>query len=664
MARFDSILVANRGEIALRIMKTARSLGYRTIAIYSEADLNAPHVKFADDAVCVGPAPVSESYLRADRVIDATRQTGAGAVHPGYGFLSENSEFARACAGSGVVFIGPPAKAIDLMGNKAAARRRMIKSSVPCVPGYEHKDQSDKKLITAAARIGYPIMVKAAAGGGGRGMRMVRNAEELSAALIAARSEALNAFGSDQMILEKAIIKPRHVEVQIFVDAHGKAIHLGERDCSIQRRHQKVIEEAPCPIMTPDLRAAMGQAAVDAAMSIDYLGAGTVEFLLDASGKFYFLEMNTRLQVEHPVTEMITGLDLVALQISVAQGDPLPLTQDEIQLDGHAIEARLYAEDPAQNFLPMTGHIDLWQPYRSEGVRIDSGIATNSDVSPYYDPLLAKVVTWGPDRETATARLIAALEKSRLFGVKTNKGFLSAVLGKETFARGEATTAFIDEEFSDEDLTPPILSEPEAMIAAVLQYEDARERAMTASLGINPELANFSSSGVLETDYRYINEGETRDVTVVASGGRYLVTCGTETATVTVESSDSTEPRLRIDGRLVSVGALISQCGHIHLDHNGRIFALRNELEFSAAGAEAGGGGRVTAPMHGALLEISVTVGETVTKGTRLAVLEAMKMQHLIKAEIDGTVTEIQASPGGQIAADEVILLIEPTEES
>jgi len=663
MSRFNSILVANRGEIALRVMKTARSLGYRIIAVYSEADANAPHVKFADDAVCLGPAPVGESYLRADKILGAAKQTGAGAVHPGYGFLSENTEFAGACADAGIVFIGPSADTVDLMGNKATAKRRMVEAGVPCVPGYEDKDDTDAKLIEAADKIGFPIMVKAAAGGGGRGMRLVHTAEDLLDALTSARSEALNAFGSDALILEKAIFRPRHVEFQIFADAHGNAIHLGERDCSVQRRHQKVIEEAPCPVMTPDLRAAMGKAAVDAALSINYLGAGTVEFLLDASGEFYFLEMNTRLQVEHPVTEMITGLDLVALQISIAQGEPLPVTQDKVLLNGHSMEARLYAEDPARDFLPITGHVDLWQPYQSEGVRIDGGIETGSDVPAFYDPMIAKVITWGPNRETATARLIAALDNSRLFGLKTNKSFLSAILGKKTFAKGEATTAFIAEEFSAENMKPLVLSETEAMIAAVLQYEDARERSMAATLGINPELANFSSSGRLETRYRYVTEGEHRDVSVTATEGRYDVTCGEVSATVTVERQAGTEARLRVNDNVVSVGALITERGHIHLEHAGRAFALRNEIAFSAAGKEESGGGRVTAPMHGTLLEISVAVGDTVSKGTRLAVLEAMKMQHLIEAEIDGTVVEVQASAGGQIAADDVILLIEPAEE-
>ena len=660
MSRFSSILVANRGEIALQVMKTARLLGYRTIAVYSEADINAPHVDFADDAVCIGPSPVGESYLRADRIVDAAKQTGAEAVHPGYGFLSENADFAKACADAGLVFIGPSAKAIELMGNKATAKRRMIKANVPCVPGYVGKDQSDEKLTAAASAIGFPVMVKAAAGGGGRGMRLVHSAADLQTALRSARSEARNAFGSDEMILEKAILRPRHVEVQVFADAHGNTIHLGERDCSVQRRHQKIIEEAPCPVMTPDLRAAMGKAAVDAAQSIGYLGAGTVEFLLDATGKFYFLEMNTRLQVEHPVTEMITGLDLVALQISVAQGDPLPLSQDEVQLNGHAIEARLYAEDPAQNFLPMTGHIDLWQPCQGEGVRIDSGIATGGDVSPYYDPMVAKVITWAPNRETAIARLTTALDKSLLFGTRTNKSFLKAILNRETFGKGQVTTAFIAEEFSKDDLKPPVLSETEAMIAAVLQYEEARTRAMAATLGVNPELANFSSTGHLKTDYRYITQGVTRDVTVTATEGRYVVICGETRAAIAIERRIGPETRLRVNGNVRLVASLIPDRGHFHMEHAGQTFALRNEFDFAAAGEEAGGGGYVTAPMHGSLLEICVAVGETVTKDTRLAVLEAMKMQHSIVAEIDGTVTDLLAIPGSQIAAGDVILLIDP----
>ncbi len=375
VSRIRSILIANRGEIAVRVMRTAKALGYRTIAVYSAADADAPHVRMADDAALLGPAPAAQSYLDGTRILRAAAQTGADAIHPGYGFLSENAAFARAVTAAGLVFIGPSAESIEMMGNKAAAKRRMIAAGVPCVPGYEEQDQSDATLIGAAARIGYPLMVKAAAGGGGRGMRLVHEANALSGAIASARSEALNACGSADLILEKAIARPRHVEFQVLADSHGNTLHLGERDCSVQRRHQKVVEEAPCPVMDDVLRARMGAAAVEAARSIDYRGAGTVEFLLDEYGEFYFLEMNTRLQVEHPVTEMITGLDLVALQIRVAEGRPLGMTQDEVRLSGHAIEARLYAETPARNFLPASGRVALWQPVSGEGVRVDAGIA-------------------------------------------------------------------------------------------------------------------------------------------------------------------------------------------------------------------------------------------------------------------------------------------------
>ena len=374
---FDSILIANRGEIACRIIRTAKAMGFRTIAVYSDADSHTPHVKIADQAVNIGPAPVGESYLVVDKILAAAKETNAGAIHPGYGFLSENADFAKACKKHGLVFIGPEPDAIDLMGDKAKAKRRMIKAGVPCIPGYQGKKQDDMTLIAESKKIGFPIMVKAAAGGGGRGMRFVDNPKQLLNAIKDARSEAANAFGSDVLILEKAIQQPRHVEIQIFADKYGNTIHLGERDCSVQRRHQKVLEEAPCPIMTPVLREKMGAAAVKAAKDIGYVGAGTVEFMLETSGQFYFLEMNTRLQVEHPVTEMITGLDLVALQIRVARGETIDLAQDDIKLTGHAIEARLYAEDPAQDFLPATGLINLWEPASTDGIRIDSGIAVS-----------------------------------------------------------------------------------------------------------------------------------------------------------------------------------------------------------------------------------------------------------------------------------------------
>jgi len=660
LRRFNKILVANRGEIALRVMRTSKALGYHTVAVYSEADAQAPHVQFADDAVCIGPAAVGESYLVAKRIIDAARESGAEAIHPGYGFLSENASFSKACEEAGLVFIGPSAASIELMGNKAAAKRRMRQAEVPCIPGYEDKDQSDGQLISAAKDIGFPIMVKAAAGGGGRGMRLVQDAADLTNAIESARSEALNAFACDELILEKAIVQPRHVEVQIFADSHGNAIHLAERDCSVQRRHQKVVEEAPCPIMTEELRARMGTAAVDAAKSISYCGAGTVEFLLDASGEFYFLEMNTRLQVEHPVTEMITGLDLVALQIKVAQGEAIGLSQEDIRLNGHAVEVRLYAEDPARDFLPVTGHIDLWQPASGEGVRIDAGIASGQDISPFYDAMIAKVIAWGETRDVAISRLIVALKNTRLFGTKTNKSFLVDVLSKETFKKGAATTAFIAEEFGEGGVQEAPLSMSDASIAAVLQYQASRTRVLEYGLGVNPELMNWSSAGHLETHIKYCTDGHCLELVLVTSkAGEYEVSCEDIRTSVVLMGIDGTEAKLSIDGRRFQVGFFVPEEGRIYLDVDGRTHTLRNEFAFSDQHEEVGGGGRVSSLMHGTLLEVFVDTGDAVSKGDRLGVLEAMKMQHEILAQIDGVVTHIHIDGGSQVAADDLIMEIE-----
>jgi len=671
---FASILVANRGEIAVRVIRTARALGYRTIAVHSEADAGAPHVALADDAVAIGPAPAAQSYLDGARILAAAQETGAEAIHPGYGFLAENAGFARACTAAGLVFIGPGAEAIELMGNKAAAKRRMVAAGVPCIPGYEDPDQGDAVLAEAAGRIGYPLMVKAAAGGGGRGMRLVTAAAGLQAALEAARSEARNAFGSDELILEKAILRPRHVEIQVFADAHGTVLHLGERDCSVQRRHQKVVEEAPCPVVTEGLRAAMGAAAVEAARSIGYLGAGTVEFLLDADGAFYFLEMNTRLQVEHPVTEMITGLDLVALQIRTASGLPLDMTQADVTLSGHAIEARLYAEDPAQGFLPATGRIDLWQPAAGEGLRVDAGIESGSEISPWYDPMMAKVIAWGETREIARQRLVRALRGTTLFGPASNRGFLIQVLERDSFARGEATTAFIADEFGEDGLAAPLPGPREAAIAAVLQFRYERDRARANSLQVSPALLDWTSTGALATRYVYPNAGPGGgpgggteiDLLVSPQGrDRYLVrhagTGGEAAGEMQVELLEMAAQgaRLAVDGRRVDVFHFQPGPGLLDLSIGDASFRFRNRIAFPPGAAEAAGGGRVLAPMHGALLEVFVKPGDQVTIGSRLAVLEAMKMQHDILAEIDGVVQEVLAAAGAQVAADDLLVEIE-----
>ncbi len=440
---FSKILVANRGEIAWRIMRTAKAMGYRTVAVHSDADRDAPHVSFADEAIRIGPPPIGESYLSIDRILEAAHTSGADAVHPGYGFLSENEAFATACEKAGLVFIGPPPAAIAAMGNKAAAKRRMIDAGVPCVPGYQGADQSDAHLERESRKIGLPVMVKAAAGGGGRGMRLVEQDGDLLDAIRMARTEAASAFGSGELILEKAVTDARHVEIQVFADNHGNVIHLGERDCSVQRRHQKVIEEAPSLAVNADLRARMGAAAVAAARTIGYRGAGTVEFLLGSDGAFYFLEMNTRLQVEHPVTEAITGLDLVEWQLRVARGEALPLEQDQVQLEGHAIEVRLYAEDAYADFLPQTGQIDVWRPASGPGVRTDHGMKDGLAISPFYDPMIAKVIAHGATREEARRRLIKALRDTVVLGPTTNRHFLIRLLEHPEFAAGKTTTAFL-----------------------------------------------------------------------------------------------------------------------------------------------------------------------------------------------------------------------------
>ena len=447
---FEKVLVANRGEIACRVLQSARSLGYRTVAVFSEADAGARHVQLADEAVCIGPATAAESYLNVPALLDACRRSGADAVHPGYGFLSENADFAAACAEAGVTFIGPPAEAIRLMGSKRLSKIAMQEAGVPCVPGYQGEDQSDDTLIKEAEAVGLPLMIKASAGGGGRGMRVVTEPQQIAAQLKSARQEAKSSFGNDELILERAVINPRHVEIQVFGDHHGNVIHLGERDCSVQRRHQKVVEEAPSPVVDEDLRRRMGEAAVNAAKACDYVGAGTVEFLLGADGEFYFLEMNTRLQVEHPVTELVTGQDLVAWQLRVASGEPLPLTQEQVRLTGHAMEVRLYAEDPAQGYLPQTGPVLSWRPASGEGVRIDHGLVDGAEVGSHYDPMLAKIIAFGASRDEARRRLIRAVEDTVLMGLDDNRRFLAAILRHPEFAAGDATTAFIDGPFADD----------------------------------------------------------------------------------------------------------------------------------------------------------------------------------------------------------------------
>ena len=593
MTRFTSILVANRGEIACRIIRTAKAQGYRTVAVYSEADAMAPHVQMADEAVFIGASPVNESYLVQDKIISAAQTSGAEAIHPGYGFLSENADFARAVEAAGLTFIGPSPDAIHLMGNKAQAKRRMIEAQVPCVPGYEGEDQSDDALLAQGIKIAPPLMVKAAAGGGGRGMRLVLDIEELANAIKLARAEAESAFGNGELILEKAIMRPRHVEVQVFADSMGNTVHLGERDCSVQRRHQKVVEEAPCPIMTEALRAEMGAAAVAAARSINYRGAGTVEFLLDESGTFYFLEMNTRLQVEHPVTELITGLDLVALQLQVAQGEPLGLTQDDITLQGHAIEVRLYTEDPAQDFLPTSGPVDLWSPASGTGIRVDSGICTGQEISPFYDPMVAKVIASGPSREIARLRLIEALKETVLFGTAHNRDFLVACLEKDTFAQGRATTAFIAEEFPAGEITDPIPEFADSAVAAVLELALQHASLYDSSVIVAPQLRDWTSASPLVSRKQYVHGDVIHDLAVMSLGdSRYQVFDGQESTVIELRSMDGNTAHVGIDASQHVARYQLPEPGRLHLSIDGRAAQYRDMIRLDGVQDQSGGGQR------------------------------------------------------------------------
>jgi geranyl-CoA carboxylase alpha subunit len=669
MNNFNSILIANRGEIACRVIRTAKKLGYRTVAVYSDADASAPHVQLADDAVRIGPGPVGESYLVPELILQAAASSGAESIHPGYGFLSENAAFAEAVESAGLVFIGPTREAIDVMGNKAESKRRMIEAGVPCVPGYEGHDQSDKTLLAEGLKIDLPLMVKAAAGGGGRGMRLVHDQADLANAIKLARAEAEGAFGSGELILEKAIIKPRHVEIQVFADTMGNTVHLGERDCSVQRRHQKVVEEAPCPVMTPELREKMGQSAIDAAKSVNYRGAGTVEFLLDDSGFFYFLEMNTRLQVEHPVTELITGLDLVALQISVAQGEPLGLSQADINLEGHAIEVRLYTEDPSQDFLPASGPVDLWVPAPGVGVRIDDGISSGQAISPFYDPMVAKIIGYGPTRETARLRLIGALKETVLFGTPNNKDFLIQCLEKQSFIDGAATTAFIAEEFSEADLAVAPVSFSDSAVAATLDLWLENKAYFQHSLLVSCELKNWTMASAMVSRKQYQFDETTHDLSISpvnSSVDTYQVTDATaeQSAVIQVVSIQANAAVVLLDGVKLVAQFMQRQRGQMYCSIGGRGAFFKDLIILDGALAEAVGGGRVIAPMHGLLLEVMVKPGDEVSKGQTLAVLEAMKMHYEIQAEIDGTVAEVAAVAGKQVAADDVLIDINENEDA
>ena len=648
---FKKILIANRGEIACRIIKTCKRLGIRTVAVYSEADATALHVREADEAVAIGPAAAAESYLVMDKIIAAAKETGAEAVHPGFGFLSENAKFVEALEAAGLVFIGPPVKAIGAMGDKITSKKLAAEAKVSTVPGHPDAIDDEAEAVKVAGEIGYPVMIKASAGGGGKGMRVVHQAADFAEALQAARREAMASFGDEHVLLERYLAAPRHIELQIFRDDHGHGVHLFERDCSSQRRHQKVVEEAPAPGLGEALRQAMGEAALKAAEAIDYRGAGTVEFLLDGEA-FYFMEMNTRLQVEHPVTEMITGFDLVEWQLRVAAGEPLPASQEEISISGHAIEARLYAEDPANGFLPSTGELlHLAFPEGAEGIRIDSGVRGGDRVTVHYDPMIAKVIAWGGDRDAALRRLQQALARTEVAGVVTNVEFLRAVLGHTRFAAGVVDTSFIDAQRAA--LLPPAGELPESALAAaalaemVWRRDVARSAAAQSDDPHSPwQLTNgWRLNSETHSDLTFHHGEETLDVRVVFGWeGLRLGLPGGEVSAA-VESLPGGALALRLGD--ASFTARVLRRGlqrWVLLEGRSYILTLHDDMQ--GLGGEVGANGRILAPMPGKVTAVLVAPGDEVGEGTPLLRLEAMKMEHTLTAPHDGRVEALRCAAG------------------
>ena len=668
---FNKILIANRGEIACRVAATARRMGVRTVAVYSDADAHAKHVAACDEAVHIGGSAPADSYLQWERILAAAKATGAQAIHPGYGFLSENEAFADACAKAGLVFIGPPSSAILAMGLKAESKRLMEKAGVPLVPGYHGADQDPAMLRHEADRIGYPVLIKASAGGGGKGMRVVEKSEDFAAALASCQREARNSFGSDAVLVEKYVLRPRHIEIQVFGDTHGNCVYLFERDCSVQRRHQKVLEEAPAPGMTPELRQQMGLAAVAAAKAVNYVGAGTVEFIVEQPGgydrpqdmRFFFMEMNTRLQVEHPVTEAITGLDLVEWQLRVASGEPLPLKQDELRMHGHAIEARICAETPDNQFLPATGRLDVYHKpeavsFERGSVRVDDGVREGDAISPFYDSMVAKLIVHGATRAEALARLDAALAQTRIVGLATNVQFLRHVAASASFASAQLDTALIPRE-AEVLFQQDRVGRPLAVAAAVAQTLIAER----ASEGADP----FSRTDgwrpfgltVRHFDFEYRGESLQAQLTYLHDGALLLNLCDVTGPLVftALESDSGTVMDLQFNGQRQRVQTWQrDELVHVFCDLGATVITEIDAL--AHAGEAAAEGGRLTAPMPGKVVSFSVKAGDAVTKGQALAVMEAMKMEHTIAAPADGTVAELLYAPGDQVAEGADLLKI------
>jgi 3-methylcrotonyl-CoA carboxylase alpha subunit len=652
---FTSVLIANRGEIACRIARTAKRLGMRTIAVYSDADANALHVRSCDEAYRIGPAPARESYLVIDALIEAARKSRAECIHPGYGFLSEKPEFAEACAHAGIVFVGPPPDAIRAMGLKDRAKALMEKAGVPVVPGYHGEQQDPKLLKRKAYEIGYPVLIKAVAGGGGKGMRRVDRHADFDEGLESAMREAASSFGDDRVLIEKYVSAPRHIEIQVFADSHGNAIHLNERDCSLQRRHQKVIEEAPAPGMTDEIRASMGAAAVAAAKAVGYVGAGTVEFIADGanglkSDGFWFMEMNTRLQVEHPVTESVTGQDLVEWQFRVAAGQVLPLKQDGVALLGHAVEARLYAEDPERGFLPSTGTLAALEFHHGDGIRVDTGVEAGGEVSPYYDPMIAKVIAHAPTREKALDRLADALDRTIVAGPRTNLAFLSGLCRAWDFRAGDFDTGFIDRNLDAMGATPQ-KPDPAVIAAGVAHLLRREERRVAArrdpDMPASPwdAIDGFQLAGRRETTMPIVVDGKS--------------------AMVRVSFGGSSGPSVQMDGHAADPGArVVEGDGGVFVLRKGRQTAVRLASFENVDAEHQDGDGTVRAPMHGKVLALLVEKGASVQKGQRVAVVEAMKMEHALVAPADGIVAEVAAKVGAQVAEGAKLLTITVAENN
>ena len=664
---FRSVLIANRGEIACRVIRTAARMGVRTIAVYSEADAAAPHARLADEAHCIGPAAAADSYLNVEALLAAARASGAEAVHPGYGFLSENAGFAEACAAAGLVFVGPPPDAIRAMGLKDRAKVLMEKAGVPVVPGYHGEDQSDATLAGAAKEVGYPVLIKAVAGGGGKGMRRADDADGFASALASARREAKAAFGDDRVLIEKFVTSPRHIEIQVFGDAHGAAVHLFERDCSVQRRHQKIIEEAPAPGMPDEMRAAMGKAACDAARAIGYTGAGTVEFIADGTDglsavRFYFMEMNTRLQVEHPVTEMITGQDLVEWQFRVAAGEPLPLAQADISFRGHAIEARLYAEEPARGFLPSTGRLAHFSlPAAEAGLRIDAGVEAGGEVTVHYDPMIAKLIGWGETRDAARARLADALERTRVAGLRTNAAFLARLIAHPAFAAGGVDTGFLDAHLT---ALAGAVPEPGAEdVALAVLGEIGRRRAAQDSrtagqadpwspwnLGTGWRIA-----GAARETFR-LDHGNTRHETAVTyRGDRIAIETGGSIVDARLPQNGAGTDGFVLDGIRVEASVL-ADGGAVTVMRRGETFVFTLCDPLAADTDVADGAGAVIAPMTGKVTKVWAEPGVSVRRGDPLIALEAMKMEHTLAAPGDLEVAEVHARAGDQVDGGTVLV--------